>query len=161
METFKTIETQEQFDAAIQDRLKREAEKYAGFDEYKKKAESYDDLKAERDRFETTITELSKDIDGDDKNPGYKKQSEELTGQVKSYKIHEMKAKVARNSGIPIELADRLSGKDEEELKKDAESMSKILKKSRKPQPLASNDNDKIDKKRAAMKDMLTGLKGE
>ena len=72
-----------------------------------------------------------------------------------------MKAKVARNSGIPIELADRLSGKDEEELKKDAESMSKILKKSRKPQPLASNDNDKIDKKRAAMKDMLTGLKGE
>ena len=161
MEGFKTIETQEQFDAAIQDRLKREAEKYAGFDEYKKKAERYDDVKAERDGFETTIAELNKAINGDDKNPGYKKQVEELNGQVKSYKVREMKAKVARENGIPIELADRLSGKDEEELKKDAESMSKILKTNRKQQPLASNDVDKIDKKRAAMKDMLTGLKGE
>lgn len=158
---FEAITTQEQFNEAIRERLNREKEKYSGFEEYKEKAEAYDGLKEKSDGFEVTIAELNKAIDGDEETPGYKKQIEELNGKVKKYEIHELKTKIARECGIPSELADRLTGKDEKELKEDAESMSKILKAGRKPQPLASDDPDKIDKKRAAMKSMLAGLKGE
>lgn len=37
--------------------------------------------------------------------------------------------RIAHENGIPFELADKLSGSDEEAIKKDAETMAKFLKK--------------------------------
>ena len=66
----------------------------------------------------------------------------------------------AHENGIPFELADKLSGSDEEAIKKDAETMAKFLKKKDVP-PLAGGDPQKIDNKKTAMKNMLANLKGE
>ena len=47
-----------------------------------------------------------------------------------------------------------------EEIKKDAETMAKFLRKKDVP-PLAGGDPQKIDDKKTAMKGMLASLKGE
>lgn len=159
---FEAITTQEQLDGVIKDRLEREREKFAGFEDYKKKAEEYDELKKKADGYEATIADYKKEVDGDDKTPGYKKQLEELKGKVKGYETSSVKMRIAHENGIPYELAERLSGDDEEAIKKDAESMAKFLKTSGRRAPLASTEPEGgVNEKREAMKKMLTGLKGE
>lgn len=159
--SFEAITTQEQLDAVIKDRLERERSKFEGYDDYKQKAEGYDELKGKTDDYETTIAELKKAINGDEKNPGYKKQVEELQGKVKGYETSLVKMRIAHENGIPFELAERLSGDNEEELKKDAETIAKFLKSAKGAPPLGSTEHQKADSKKAAMKNMLAGLKGE
>ena len=159
---FEAITTQEQLDGVIKDRLEREREKFAGFEDYKKKAEEYDELKKKTDGYEAAVADYKKAVDGDDKTPGYKKQLEELQGKVKGYETSSVKMRIAHENGIPYELAGRLSGDNEEAIKKDAESMSKFLKASGRRVPLASTEpEDGVDGKRAAIKKMLAGMKGE
>ena len=159
---FEAITTQEQLDGVIKDRLEREREKFAGFEDYKKKAGEYDELKKKANGYEATIADYKKAVDGDDKTPGYKKQLEELKGKVKGYETSSVKMRIAHENGIPYELAERLSGDDEEAIKKDAESMAKFLKASGRRAPLASTEPEGgLDEKREAMKKRLPGLKGE
>ena len=81
---------------------------------------------------------------------------------MKGYETSSVKMRIAHENGIPYELAGRLSGDNEEAIKKDAESMSKFLKASGRRVPLASTEpEDGVDGKRAAIKKMLAGMKGE
>ena len=48
---------------------------------------------------------------------------------IKSYETNSVKMRIAHENGIPFELASKLSGDDEESIKKDAETMAKFLKK--------------------------------
>lgn len=139
----------------------REEFRALGIDDYKKKAEDYDALKTKSDGFEQQIAALNEEINGDGKkNIGYKKQLEEAQGKIKGYETSSLKMRIAHENGIPYELAGRLSGSDEEEIKKDAETMAKFLRKKDVP-PLAGGDPQKIDDKKTAMKGMLASLKGE
>lgn len=161
--SFEPITTQEQLDKVIGERIKGVKAKYEGFDDYKKKAEDYDALKIKADGFEQTIATLNQEINGDDKNPGYKKQVEDLQGKVKGYERNSLKMRIAHENGIPYELAGKLSGDDEAAIKKDAETLAKFLK-SGPAAPLASTEPTnvtKTDANRAAMKTMLANLKGE
>lgn len=94
---------------------------------------------------------MNKEINGDDKNPGYKKMMEEMQSRLKGYETSSLKMRVAHENGIPFELADKLSGSDEEAIKKDAEIMAKFLRKRDVP-PLAGGDPQKMDDKKTAMK---------
>ena len=86
MAEFTPITTQEQLDKVIGERIAGVKAKYEGFDDYKKKAEDYDALKAKSDGFEQQIAALNKEINGDgEKNLGYKKQLEEAQGKIKGY----------------------------------------------------------------------------
>lgn len=160
MEEFTPITTQEQLDKVIGERIAGVKAKYEGFDDYKQKAEDYDALKLKADGFEQRIAALNKEINGDGENLGYKKQLEEMQGRIKGYETSSLKMRIAHENGIPFELADKLSGSDEEAIKKDAETMAKFLKKKDVP-PLAGRDPQKIDDKKTAMKNMLANLKGE
>lgn len=158
---FEPITTQEQLDKVIGERIAGVKAKYEGFDGYKKKAEDYDALKAKSDGFERQIAALNKEINGDgEKNIGYKKQLEEAQGKIRGYETSSLKMRIAHENGIPYELAGRLSGADEEGIKKDAETMAKFLKKKEVP-PLGQSEPQKMDGKKAAMKNMLANLKGE
>ena len=64
------------------------------------------------------------------------------------------------NAPFSTDFADKLSGSDEEAIKKDAEIMAKFLRKRDVP-PLAGGDPQKMDDKKTAMKNMLANLKGE
>lgn len=83
-----------------------------------------------------------------------------MQSRIKGYETSSAKMKIAHENGIPFELAEKLSGDDEEAIKKDAEAMAKFLRKKDVP-PLAQSDPQHIDDKKAAMKNMLANLKGE
>lgn len=128
MPEFKPIETQEDFNERIKERLERErakavkeaAEKYANYDEYKQKAADFDkkesawadQIKAKDETIKAKDDEIAS-----------------LTANVKVAKMEATKMRVATENGIPLQLADRLSGDDEEAIAADAQKMAQYIKK--------------------------------
>ena len=103
------------------------------------------------------ITSLSKEKESFDKTLA------ELNGEVKTYKLRDMKIRIAREKGIPYEMADRLTGEDEKALAADADSLSKLIStvsKPTAPPPLKSTEPTG-DGKDSAYKALLTNIKGE
>jgi hypothetical protein len=127
---FKAIETQEDFDIAIGERLKREREqaekKYAGFEEAKEKAAKYDKLAAQD--FEGQIKKLTEDLAAErEKNADHDKTVDELNTRAEKAEADLLKTKVAHAAGLPYELAARLNGATEEELQADAKSLASYV----------------------------------
>lgn len=121
-EEFKAITTQEELNAIIADRIERAKEAAV------KPYADYDDVKAKADAYEKTIGELNDKIKGyesDKSTDGTRLQ--ELEDKVKNYETKAVKVRVAHEMGIPFELADKLSGSTEEEIKADAETFSKYM----------------------------------
>lgn len=117
MPEFKPIETQEALDAIIKERLERQkktvtaevAKQYEGWaspDEVKKHTDQVAALTAKLSESETAIADL--------------------TARNSAYEIASVKTKVAHEVGLPYELAQRLSGSTEEEIRKDADALSKF-----------------------------------
>ena len=118
MGEFKKIETQEEFDAAIKDRLAREKEKYA----------DYDVLKKENETFKTQIADLEKaKKDLESEKGTFGSQLEALNSKIKGYETDSAKTRIALEMGLPYEMASRLTGSNEEEIRKDAESLAKFV----------------------------------
>ncbi len=118
-EEFKAIETQEALDAIIKSRLERNTRSVT--EEVTKKFEGYlspDDVKKHTDQIEALNAKL--------------KESEtkiaDLTAKNSAYEAASVKAKIAQEAGLPLELASRLSGSTEEELKKDAQALAELVK---------------------------------
>lgn len=159
MADFTPITTQEQFDAAIGERIKRER------DTLSKKYADYEDLKTKVTDYEKQIGDLSKTIeDSDKKYASYDKTLAELQGKVKGYETSSVKMRIAHENGIPFELANRLSGDTEEDIRKDAETLFRFIGKSTQPAaPLKSNEPSGADSKSAALRSLTAELtsKGE
>ena len=122
-EEFKAIETQEALDAIIRNRLERNTKSVTESvtAEITKKYEGYlspDDAKKSADQI-SALTEKLKESET---------KIAELTAKNSAYEIASVKTKIAQEAGLPIELAERLSGSTEEELKKDAETLAKLVK---------------------------------
>lgn len=120
-EEFKAIETQEALDAIIKNRLERNTKSVTDSvtAEVAKKYEGWispDDAKKSADQI-AALTEKLKDSEA---------KIAELTAKNSAYEISSVKMKIAQETGLPIELAQRLSGTTEEELRKDAESLAKF-----------------------------------
>ncbi len=117
MSEFKPIETQEAFDAAIKDRLDRQKKSIT--DEIKKQYEGWispEDAKKSADQIAALTGKLS---DSETKIA-------DLTAKNSAYEISSVKMKIAHETGLPYELAERLSGSTEEEIRKDAETLSQF-----------------------------------
>lgn len=116
MAEFEPITTKEALDAAIAAAIKAEHD-------------------TEKQKYGGTAAELAKQLstaqkDANDKKKIYNQQNEtlqDLQKQVKGYESRQLKEKIAREAGLPYELAGRLSGDDEAALKADAESLVKLL----------------------------------
>lgn len=86
-----------------------------------------DALKAYREKNGDPVA-LAKQLDTLTRDKGKQdKALESLRTEVARYKTAALKSKVAREAGLPYELASRLAGDDEAALKKDAESLAKLL----------------------------------
>lgn len=113
---FEPITTKEALDAAIAAAIKAEHD-------------------AEKSKYGGTAAELAKQLstaqaDANEKKKIYDQQNDtlqDLQKQVKGYESRQLKEKIAREAGLPYELAGRLSGDDEAALKTDAESLVKLL----------------------------------
>ena len=158
MAEFTPIETQEQFDAAIGERLKRERDSLA------KKYGDYEDLKKKAAEQETKISELSRSIEETTKKySGFEKTKAELEGRIKGYETNSVKMRIAHETGIPFELANRLTGEDEDAIRKDAELMAGLLASKTPADPLGSTEHGKGDSEDAPYRNIVSALtnKGE
>lgn len=120
MADFKPIETQEAFDAAVAD-VKKQYEGWLSPEDYSTKTS---DLAKQLEASKTTIADL--------------------TAKAKAYESGALKMRIAHENGIPYELAGKLSGDTEEEIKKDAETLAKFVK-NQQPQPLANTEHGHVD----------------
>lgn len=146
MAEFKPINTQDEFDTAIQARLERERKKFDGYETYKDKAAKYDAI-AGKD-YEGQIKKLTDDLGA-------------MTTRATSAEGALLRTRIAREFHIPDDLADRLTGEDEAALRADAELLAKFTTTHRPTAPLANTDPAPKAGTDAAMKSLLNTLKGE
>lgn len=143
MGEFKIIETQEELDALIKDRIERErkslSEKYSDYEELKKKNTEYDAQVSK-------LSEANKALEASQIE--FKKSIDDLNSKIKSYETDSAKTRIALEMGLPYEIATRLSGTNEEEIRKDAEGLAKYV---NKPEPAPVGSNEPI--KYAELKD--------
>lgn len=144
---FTPITTQEEFDAAIRDRLERERRtiqtKYADYDELQEKVAGY----------EKTVREANEKIAGHDKVVG------DLNARIKGYETASAKTRIALDMGLPYEMASRLTGENEDDIRKDAEGLLKLIGGQNPPAPpLASTEPEAADTTRAALKQLRDNL---
>lgn len=133
MSDFTVIETQEQLDRVIGERIRRAEEKAAA------KYSDYESIKNQNADYAKQITDLQAEL---------KKQSEaiegnnsivnELTAKVQAYEVGSIKTKVALELGLPYQMAGRLTGDNEEAIRQDAESMVELIGKNQPTAPLGS-----------------------
>lgn len=128
MSNFEEIKSQEQLDKIISERLKRQKEKYADYDElleFKKNSESrFNVLNDEIEQKNREIAQKDKSIDV-------------LKNDYESLKLKNLKVKVAMKNGIPYDLASRLRGSNEDELTEYCRSLKGYFKVS---QPLRNTE---------------------
>ncbi|MCC8135069.1 MAG: DUF4355 domain-containing protein [Ruminococcus sp.] len=144
---FTPIETQEAFDAAIKGRLERCTRSVT--DEVTKKFEGWlspEEAAKSSGEYESRIAELTA-------------QNSELAAKNKAYESSSVKMRIACEAGIPFELADKLSGETEDEIRKDAEKLSRYTRQAAAKAPEFSSDLPVTDTKKAALLSMLHGLK--
>lgn len=139
MADFKAINTQEEFDAAVKDRLDRQAAKFADYDDLKAAKKELDELKgkkldeqlaalqAEYDKAKTTLADHDKIVS-------------DLTTRATNAEHKLKQREIAHAAGIPVELADRINGSTDEEMTKDAEMLAKFAKGGGSVLPLGNPD---------------------
>lgn len=158
MSDFKAIMTQEDFDAAIGPRIKRERETVtkemgASLEEANKKIAAYEKQIADHGKL---MEEANKKI------AGHEKTIAEQTTRIKGYESSSVKTRIAHEVGLPYEMAARLSGDNEDDIRKDAEGLAKLMKLGRPAAPLAQHDREPAgNDTRAGLKKMLDSMKGE
>lgn len=154
MSEFKTIETQEELDNIVKERIRREREKFA----------DYDDLKKRVSELETENSALKSTVEDDKQaRAGLDAQITELQGQVSNYETASLRTRIALQNGLPYDLADRLQGTDEEALRADAERLAGFMRPATHQAPLRDTEPAIGDDKTMQMKQMLRELqpKGE
>lgn len=133
---FKTIETQEEFDAAIAERLKRQKETIEA------KYQDYETIKEENNTLKTQLGESNQALEKTKKElEGYNSKIEELTGTVGQYELAKMKTTIALQNGIPFDLAARLQGDSEEAITEDAKNLAKLITQKEPTAPLKSTES--------------------
>lgn len=116
--TFKPIETQEELNNIIKDRLQRERQstekRFEGWispEEHAKAIaeanKSFDDYKKAHEGDEATI--------------------KDLTAKNKAYETASLKSRIAHEVGLSYEWIGRISGEDEKSIRADAESLKKLV----------------------------------
>ena len=108
--------TQEQVNALIGERLKREREKYSGFDEYKAKAAKYDEAQEE------AKSELQKATERAEKAEA------ELSALAAEKERYTLMQQVAKDTGLAFEQVSMLNGTTAEELTEQAKAFAGMRK---------------------------------
>lgn len=139
MSEFKTIETQEDLDRIVKERLARQKEKYADYDELKSRVKELEDENAE--------LHTAADVSAKDKT-AQENQIAELQSKISDYETEKTRTRVALQYGLPLDLASRLRGDDEEALKQDAENLAGLMHANPEPKaPLKSTEPTVTDDK--------------
>ena len=120
----------------------------------KQEQEVFDQLKSEKEQLEQQLQQLNDKLTTQEKELS---SVEELQSKLKTYELENLKIKIANQAGIPLDLAGRLSGETEEEIKADAEKLAGFVNK--KPTlPLKPSEPQNVDPKEKAYEKLLENL---
>lgn len=152
MTDFTPITTQEAFDAAISDRLKREKEKYNDYTSPK----DLEKLKADYDK---QIADLNKAMEAQTKKyADYEKNIADRDAKIKGYETASVKTRIAHELGLPYGAADFLKGEDENSIKESAEQVKKLFGTNQRTAPQANTELAQGDSKTEAYRQVLRQL---
>ena len=152
MSDFKVIETQEQLEEVLKDRLKREGDKvrkefegYLSPNDAAEKYKGYLSPEAEKEKYKNHLSpeEVAK-----------------KDAKIKEYETDSVKTRIAHELGLSYEAVGFLRGDNEETIRRSAESLKGLVGASN-IAPLASTEGVLSDAKDTALKNTLRGLKGE
>lgn len=160
--SFKTIETQEDLDKIIKERLDRVEKKYEGYiskekfdEEIKKVKDGYigftspEELKKVKDDYDSKLAKTKESTDE------LNRQISDLTKENGEIKLREMKYNVAHEFGIPRGMVDRLRGTTKEEIEQDAKSLSSFVKHTTPSQAMAEQQFGTSKDSKAGVKKLL------
>ncbi len=145
MSEFKVIETQEELDTIVKARIAREREKYQDYDQLKSRVE---ELEGKETNYQATIEKLK------DRETELSTQLESVNGELTQTKLQTAKQRIATEFGLPLDLADRLKGEDEEGFKADAERLASYMAPKQPTPPVKSNEPN-VDPIHAALSSMV------
>lgn len=124
-----------------------------------KPAEGHEQLKEE-------LATLQKQLD--DANKTLENERTTLQGQIQAlekesntYKTNDLKLRIALENNIPYELANKLSGEDEESLRQDAQTLANYIAKPETVAPLKDVEPQVVDSETESYKNILNNLKLE
>lgn len=148
MGEFTPINSQEELDKVLASRLQRERDTVT---------KSFQAQIAEKDEkitgFESTIKDLNKQIETLNGQTG---RIPELEAKVREYETNSAKMRIARETGLPADLADRISGADEDAMRADAETLARLLKTQQGTAPMYRPTGEGAnDGKDAALRNLL------
>ena len=156
-----TINTQEELNKMFGERA--EAARRAERERLEKQYAGFEDFKAKAGKYDTDIAALNEKISGlEGEKATSAARITELEGKVREYETNSAKMRIAREAGLPAELADRLSGADEAAMRSDAEALAKLIRAQAGPAPMYhQNGEGGNDSKDAALKDLLKKVRNE
>ena len=153
MGEFKVIETQEHFDEALKERLKREREtvkkEFDGYLSPQEAEEKYKDYLSPEAAAEKYKDHLSPE------------DAAKLNAKIKGYETDSVKTRIAHETGLSYDAVQFLKGEDEESIRKSAESLKGLVGMTN-VAPLASTEPGGMGSATdAALRNTLKSLKGE
>ena len=140
MADFTPINSQEEFDALIKDRLERERtavrKEYADYEDIKTKlSKANEDMKAQAEKLTSFESQIS-----------------DLNAKLSASETDSAKTRIALETGIPYEMRNRLNGTTEDEIRKDAEELVKFFNTQRRDtDPLYTRDGVAKDAETVAL----------
>lgn len=151
-ETFKPIETQEELDAIIEKRLKREREVTT---------KRFDGWISPEDH-QKAIDSANKALDDyKEAHKGDEQTIADLTAKNKAYETASLKSRIAHEVGLSYDWISRISGEDEESIRSDAESLKKLVGTGA-PLPTKNTESgESLDPSKTAFRSVLSGIKND
>lgn len=147
MPDFEPITTQDDFNARIKDRLERERKSVTS--SVTAQFPNYEDYKAKADKYDADTSELNAKIND------LTSQIADRDAKIKKYETDSVKSQIAAEFGIPTAMVSRLAGETEEDIRKDAESLSALFTAQTRGYPQMGHDDPQEDPKEAAFKRMI------
>ncbi|MCK1227512.1 capsid assembly scaffolding protein Gp46 family protein [Streptococcus uberis] len=159
MSEFKAITSQEELNSIVKARVAREREKYSDYEELKTKVADYEELKTKVADFESKEATYQSTIEGlKNEKTDLSSQLESVNSELNQTKLQSAKQRIATEFGLPLDLADRLQGDDEDGFRADAERFASYIKPSQPLPPAKSNEPNNLEGEDAAYKALVQNL---
>ena len=122
------------------------------------KPDDYEELKSAKATLEQQLEELNGTLTAtNEKYASVDETLQEKDRLIKDYETTNLKYRIANQAGIPMDIASRLAGETEEEIKADAEKLAGFVNK-KQPLPLKGTEPPKVDEKEQAYTKILENL---
>ena len=91
-------------------------------------------------------------------NENYAGQIVELNSRIQTYETDALKTRIAHEVGIPFDLAQRLTGSNEADIRKDAQALLKLIQPMNPPAPLSGDPDPSGGSRRDALRTFTNQL---